>query len=87
MGDIHLINMALAGYGIAACAALLLAAFIITIAAVRQNSLGGRHSQPLAASITATPKAAMASSSTQIRRPADREPARRDPAERELARR
>jgi hypothetical protein len=85
MGDIHLINLALAGFGIAAGAAVLLAASIITFAAVRQHRVGARHYQPLGASIAATPKAPAASPSTQNRRPAAHEPAGHELAEREPA--
>ncbi len=45
MIDTHLINMAMAGLGIAAGSAILLAIFIVAVAAISKNSHVARSSQ------------------------------------------
>lgn len=47
MFDIHLINMALAGIGVSAAAALMIAAAVITIAAVGQHRQALRRGRAL----------------------------------------
>jgi hypothetical protein len=67
MIDIHLINMALAWVGIAAGAAIALAALIIGIAAIAQH-------RSRSAGVTGT-RVTTTNASAEVREPAMREPA------------
>lgn len=80
MGDIHLVNMALAGVGIAAATAFLLAVMIFAVAAFRQHRQAGRTRNLAAARIDSAARAANARMSTvmaatQVDKPAPLGPA------------
>lgn len=79
MLDIHLINMTLAGFGIAAGAAVLIAASIIVIAAMRQHRITVRRDLLAAARAAGAARAARvaatASTSDSARESVLREPA------------
>jgi hypothetical protein len=85
MGDIHLVNMALAGVGIAVAAALLLAVVIFAVAAFRQHRSAGRARTLAAARVDTAARAATARMSammaaTQVDKPAPLGPAPLGPA-------
>ncbi len=69
MGDMHLLNLALAGLGISAATAIVIAAAIIGIAALRPHF---RTRATAASPLTAAPIAApaMATTPTRERQPA-----------------
>jgi hypothetical protein len=78
MIDIHLINMALAGVGIAAGAAILLAVLIIVIAGIRQHRIGERADR-LAAARTAVLARTARTAATSAASPAGHQAAGHEP--------
>lgn len=83
MIDIHLINMALAVIGVLAGSAIVIAAAIIVIAAIREHRISWRAGQPRVAR-TVGPATSLPRESGQaepgLTEPAPPEPGRREPA-------
>jgi hypothetical protein len=78
MADIHLINLALAGFGIAAGVGIAIALSIIAIGAVQQHRARARLDQLAAMRAAVSVRAAGASNvPAEIRESAAREPALR----------
>jgi hypothetical protein len=86
MADIHLINLALAGFGIAAGAAIVIALSIIAIGAVQQHRTRVRRDHLVAVHAAVSVRAAAAARApAEIRESAQRESAQRESAAREPA--
>jgi hypothetical protein len=80
MVDIHLINMTLAGFGIAVGVAILIAVSILAIGSVRQRRISARQDQLVAARAAVRARAARTTVAA-----AQHESAQHESAERELA--